>query len=420
MQLIMGKRTVLFFTDRFPYGNGETFIELEMDEWGKRNDVELKIIPLLARSTDNCRAIPSNAEVDLRLSKVLFSVEKWILLFFPLIFLNPFFWKEIFNYPKVLAKPKQLRRLVAVSTFSKVTYWFLKKNYTNVLTKENTFYSYWFYYAAYAGALLKRDGYMFKLITRAHGVDIFQNRTDTDNYIPYRRFPVWKYFYTIYPVSKKGAHYLHTNQNIPIHKISVSYLGVKPQEFICQPSKEKTINLVSCSNLIPLKRINLIVSGIARYAENNSNINLKWYHIGDGPLRKELEAFAYNKLKSNNVEFSFLGNLKNSDVIKFYKNTCLDSFITTSESEGLPVSIMEAIMVGLPVIATDVGGINEAINISNGILLETEFKQIDFELAMHKIQSFKTIEQRNEIARNSRQKFDSAKNIGNFIEMFLA
>ncbi|NJK95527.1 MAG: glycosyltransferase [Bacteroidales bacterium] len=47
-------------------------------------------------------------------------------------------------------------------------------------------------------------------------------------------------------------------------------------------------------------------------------------------------------------------------------------FLNTSLSEGVPVSVMEALSFGLPVIATDVGGTGELINDEVGMLINPE------------------------------------------------
>ena len=49
--------------------------------------------------------------------------------------------------------------------------------------------------------------------------------------------------------------------------------------------------------------------------------------------------------------------------------------MNVSISEGLPVSIMEAISLGIPVIATDVGGVKEIVNEVTGILIKTDIKK---------------------------------------------
>ena len=71
-----------------------------------------------------------------------------------------------------------------------------------------------------------------------------------------------------------------------------------------------------------------------------------------------------------NVDFKILGYLDNSNVLDFYKNNEIDLFISLSETEGLPVSIMEAFTSNaVPAIATDVGGTSEIVNNENGYLI---------------------------------------------------
>jgi len=55
--------------------------------------------------------------------------------------------------------------------------------------------------------------------------------------------------------------------------------------------------------------------------------------------------------------------------MKFYRETPIDLFILTSESEGVPVSIMEALSFGIPAMATAVGGVPELISNHTGYLL---------------------------------------------------
>ena len=60
-------------------------------------------------------------------------------------------------------------------------------------------------------------------------------------------------------------------------------------------------------------------------------------------------------------------------------------FITTSQSEGLPVSVMEAISFSIPIIAPNVGGISEIVDDTDGILLPETAKAKDFANAIEKI-----------------------------------
>lgn len=68
------------------------------------------------------------------------------------------------------------------------------------------------------------------------------------------------------------------------------------------------------------------------------------------------------------VTYKFMGQVPNEQILRYYIDYKIDCFILTSENEGLPVSIMEAESAGIPIVATNVGGIREMID-GNGVLL---------------------------------------------------
>ena len=73
--------------------------------------------------------------------------------------------------------------------------------------------------------------------------------------------------------------------------------------------------------------------------------NVKWVHFGEGYLRDEIEKLCNTKLK--NVKVDFRGLVANADILDYYANNYVDLFINVSESEGIPVSIMEATSAGI-------------------------------------------------------------------------
>ena len=86
---------------------------------------------------------------------------------------------------------------------------------------------------------------------------------------------------------------------------------------------------------------------------------------GDGELRAELEAMA-----SSNVYF--LG-VQNSDEMF----SLADVVLLTSDSEGMPLTLIEGQMAGVPAIATDVGSVSEIVeNGVTGLLTSTHIEQI--------------------------------------------
>ena len=86
-----------------------------------------------------------------------------------------------------------------------------------------------------------------------------------------------------------------------------------------------------------------------------------------------------NKVRANNnqnIEIVLKGNVSNRNVLEYYANNSIDLFLNLSESEGIPVSIMEALSYSIPVFATNVGGVPEIVNESNGELLEVNISAL--------------------------------------------
>jgi len=77
--------------------------------------------------------------------------------------------------------------------------------------------------------------------------------------------------------------------------------------------------------------------------------------VGDGPLRDELESEAAALRIAGRVHFAGL----QEDVTPWL--AAMDLFLTSSEFEGLPLALLEAMSVGLPVVVTRVGGVGEVI-----------------------------------------------------------
>jgi glycosyltransferase involved in cell wall biosynthesis len=90
-----------------------------------------------------------------------------------------------------------------------------------------------------------------------------------------------------------------------------------------------------------------------------------------------------------------------------------------SETEGLPVSMMEAISFGVPILATDVGGCNEIVTIETGILIPKDFQP---ELVAMEISKFKD-SQKNEIVFRQNVKefwkknFECSNNFKQFLNL---
>ena len=120
--------------------------------------------------------------------------------------------------------------------------------------------------------------------------------------------------------------------------------------------------LVSCSNLIPLKRVDLIAEAL----EGLRDLDIRWIHFGTGSEQASLESYA----RDHGLPADFRGWTRNEDVLRHYAEEPAHAFITATSTEGgSPVSIQEAMAYGLPIIGTAVGGIPDQIQ-GNGVLLD--------------------------------------------------
>ena len=136
--------------------------------------------------------------------------------------------------------------------------------------------------------------------------------------------------------------------------------------------ENKDLCLVSCSSLIDLKRVDLIIDSLSLV----DSVNIHWKHFGDGKNRQYLEVYAKEKLDSkNNITYVFEGHVNNNQINQFYAENKVDLLVNTSLYEGLPISMMEAMSHGIPCVGTNVGGVSEIIQDNfNGFLLPVTFE----------------------------------------------
>ncbi len=366
----MGTLLVLL-THSFPFEQGETFLDNEV-EYSEIFD-NVIIAPLTSGDIVRYKRLNSNVSI-VKVGGIMSIYEKigWGI---KSVF-SPYFWNEIRN----LIKDRNFsfsRLIVLMGTtaygerLSEGVYKALKNKYVNMNSVTNiTIYSYWLTGSAYSALRLK-DKITIEnkfVLSRCHGHDIYEYRKK-DDYLPFRRLFLTK-LDSIYPISLNGVNYLKKKYSFAEdNKINPAYLGTRDYGINLVSGGEKKFTIVSCSSLIPLKRVHLIIDAIERLKDEN----IQWIHIGGGDLFNNIKRLAEDKL-GKEIEFELIGNLTYEQVISFYVNTPVHLFINTSEFEGIPVSIMEAISFGIPVIATEVGGVSEIVHDKyNGYLLNKDF-----------------------------------------------
>src|SRR5690554_372612 len=137
--------------------------------------------------------------------------------------------------------------------------------------------------------------------------------------------------------------------------------------------------------------------GILKLIENWKYINYPLYIIGTGPLESKIR----NKVK-NNSNIMLLGNTENEEVKSFLAASALMIFPSTLY-EGMPMTILEAMSVGVPVIASDLGPRGEiVINEKTGLLYDIN-NNSDFKQKVELLIKDKTL--RNQLGENAKKEY---------------
>lgn len=282
--------------------------------------------------------------------------------------------------------------------------------------KIDIVYTYWCTDCTLAALRVKRRFPSLKVITRFHGYDLYVERTRF-GWHPFRKELTDKADGLIFACEAGRQYYISHWGVGRSDRTRVSYLGSK--QLLRMPRNYcDSLRLISCSNMIPLKRIELIIDALALLPEE---VNVEWNHFGDGSERHVLEQRAVQKLSAKgNIHWNFHGYVCNCELPQKYRELDAALFITTSSTEGVPVSIMEAAAMGIPAIGTAVGGIPEIISDGEtGFLLPANPTKEEISEAILKFYAMPQ-QQRDTMSDSAmalwQEYFDARKNAEQFVE----
>ena len=210
-------------------------------------------------------------------------------------------------------------------------------------------------------AFLKRVGLIdSKIVTTFHGIDLtsYINSFGTNTYD--RLFEFGDLFL---PISERWQQRL-VELGCDRHKTTVHHMGVDCRKFSFKHrslNPDSQIRLISIARLVEKKGLEYAIRAVAKLVEVHQNLH--YTIIGDGPLRQELEDLV-DRLKLRK-HIAFLGWRTQQEVIDELdrSDVLLAPSVTSKEGdqEGIPVTLMEAMAIGLPVVSTWHSGIPELI-----------------------------------------------------------
>ena len=377
---------LFLFSNFFPYKKAEAFLLNEF-EFTKKEASSIYLISLYGKHEESLIKEESNLKL---LQPIINNSSSKIFLLF----------KGVFNLAPVNFHLNEFIKTSILLSPQKLYYWFISlfisraalssdayKQLVNLVnaSKNPILYFYWGDNLAWTIPYLKKEikNKDLKIIIRLHGSDLYENLKH--NYAPLRS-AIFSAVDTIVPISEHGYNYIFNKYPKFSSKVFLSRLGVFDNGFnynIQNLSKEFTI--VSVSNVVALKRLNLLFDALQK-----TQSNISWHHFGDGVLMNDLSNSIKNKRQGLNVILH--GYVSNQTLINFYQKQQVDLFVNVSSSEGLPVSIMEALSFGIPVIATDVGGTSELVSDKVGELISSTFSSDSLGQNIEKLLNLKSEE----------------------------
>lgn len=400
----MSEKILIILTHHFPVHTGEEFLIDEL-EISSRYFSKIILCPVNGKAGEKLiHQLPENVELHLIDTKSKGKIDSR---FIPLIL--SLMLNEFFRIPNKILFFKTFKFNLA---FLKQCY--LKSLYLkSILTapKQTTIYSYWCDELATIAAFTKLNTPEVNFISRAHGFEVFEEQSDS-KHIFFRSFQL-SLMNQLWSVSQLGAQHLKLKNKRYSHKIDVSYLGIDSNSrFVFENTS--VIRLVTCSKVRSIKRLELLAEAL-----KSINQLLVWEVIGDGDDLEKLKVLS--KTLPENIQVIFHGNMTIQQIHELYSSKHFDFLVSLSSSEGLPVSMMEAISHGIPILSTDVGGCKEIVTNQTGILIPANFELEELTSIILNCKSgqFNSQEQRKKIIDFWNSNFKAENNYKKFSEAVL-
>lgn len=334
---------LLLLTNRYPFGSGEEYLEHEIRHLAQRFG-RVVVLPCMPPNSSTERAVPDNVKVvryqqpnhRRALPRMLWHGHR-------ALSLRP-------NHPVHRAYDCYFEgRARAVTDAATSALIDALQGQTPAVV-----YSYWFYITARVGIELRsRLGWAAPIITRAHGYDVNVHASPV-RYLPQREI-LLDGCDRIHPVSDASTRYLEETYPSTAAKVSTRRLGT-PEPLSESAASRTPLTVVTCSMIRPLKRLDLVLAALRLLRDRGYDV--RWTHFGSGP-RRQVDRLLGQQSDSDWIDLR--GYLPNAQIFVEYQALAPSVFINASTSEGVPVSVMEAMAFGIPVLATDVGGTRELL-----------------------------------------------------------
>lgn len=360
--------TLVLFTASFPFRNytEEVFLMPELE--ALRHEFDRIIIVPLERRGEPVKLAYPNVETDTFIADHLYSRAK--VLKSPYL-LHPSVAK---HYNDLARESKSIKGFLSGAFFcmnsrcfgSLIDRWITGKGLD---LKSTLFYTFWFDHITSALALVS-DRQELKIVTRAHGHDVYDSQIQFRSHM-FREYTLDR-LCKVFPASDNASDYLRSHYPAQSSKISTRILGsVKIHDGCTATAHDEDENrwtFFSCARVSQEKRVDRCFGLVKAIATAYPLKHICWIHVGDGNLMPSLKKSIASTELPPNLTIDLRGAAENESVQDIYISEKIDWCMLLSDSEGgCPITLCEALSYGVPVVATEVGGISEIITPEVGI-----------------------------------------------------
>jgi glycosyltransferase involved in cell wall biosynthesis len=164
-------------------------------------------------------------------------------------------------------------------------------------------------------------------------------------------------------ISEAGAQELRQRVGLPGWSPVVLRMGVRRPAATATPRGGRELRLLTPANLLPVKGHRYLFEALAGLDGVSLDV------AGEGPLRADLEE------RARGLPVRFLGAVSHTDLLAGMEAGRWDAVVLPSaptpegDKEGIPVSLIEAMAAGVPVLSTECGAIPELVTEDSGLLV---------------------------------------------------
>lgn len=262
---------------------------------------------------------------------------------------------NLFWFPNVLFRPIAYRIMFFLIAWQMD---YLYKKVASIHGRPDVIYSHYLL-NSYAALRLKKR-YQLPVVAIEHWSEV--NKDELQSYVRYLGNQVYSAVDKVIAVSDSLKQMLSKHfgcDSEVVHNLVGEGFGYKPH------SVNKTFNFVSVGSLFHIKGYDILIESFSKIAHIDS---LRLTLVGDGNQRAKLQGLI-EKYNLHDKVF-LVGRKSRAEVADILADS--DVYVSSSRNENFSVSVLEALSVGLPVVATLCGGIRECITKQNGLLVPTE------------------------------------------------